>query len=158
MEVTTHDQPVACQGGSFTGYIITDPDTGAVAYKIGGGENGGMIEGALYLIAGLAGLGLLGIGVFVFGFSAFTALAVGSVAVVALTLGNLFKGLSLWVEAFGGKSNFSAGLCNLATYSYSTAIFAFLGLFKSFAKIMENIWISFGMGALPTVFLTPVCA
>ena len=40
---TIHDSPVAYAGGTFVGYTIIDPVTGAGAYKIGGGENGGVL-------------------------------------------------------------------------------------------------------------------
>jgi hypothetical protein len=43
MEITAHEQPVSFYGSSQVGYIILDPQTGAGAYKIGGGENGGEI-------------------------------------------------------------------------------------------------------------------
>jgi hypothetical protein len=45
MEITAHEQPVNFYGSSQVGYIILDPETGAGAYKIGGGENGGYIFG-----------------------------------------------------------------------------------------------------------------
>ena len=38
--VTVHTQPVSYAGGSFTGYIVTDPTTGAGAYLLGNGTNG----------------------------------------------------------------------------------------------------------------------
>jgi hypothetical protein len=44
-EVITHTDAVSVPGWSGAGYIITDPDTGAGAYKIAGGANGGTIEG-----------------------------------------------------------------------------------------------------------------
>ncbi len=43
-EVITHTDPVSVPGWTGAGYIITDPDTGAGAYKIAGGANGGMID------------------------------------------------------------------------------------------------------------------
>ena len=49
---TIHDSPVAYAGGTFVGYTIIDPVTGAGAYRIGGGENGGIIiYGVLALIS-----------------------------------------------------------------------------------------------------------
>lgn len=42
--VTAHESPVQYVGSTFVGYIILDPVTGAGAYKIGGGENGGILE------------------------------------------------------------------------------------------------------------------
>ena len=40
---TIHDSPVVYAGGAFVGYTVVDPVTGAGAYKIGGGENGGLL-------------------------------------------------------------------------------------------------------------------
>ncbi len=42
-EVITHTDAVSVPGWSGAGYIITDPDTGAGAYKIAGGGNGGYL-------------------------------------------------------------------------------------------------------------------
>ncbi len=44
MEITAHELPVNFYGSSQVGYVIIDPSTGAGAYKIGGGENGGEIS------------------------------------------------------------------------------------------------------------------
>lgn len=41
--VTVHEAPIAVSGWTGTGYIIDDPATGAGAYKISGGANGGWI-------------------------------------------------------------------------------------------------------------------
>jgi hypothetical protein len=43
-EVTVHQSPINQSGWTGTGYIITDPATGAGAYKISGGANGGFLE------------------------------------------------------------------------------------------------------------------
>jgi hypothetical protein len=43
-EVITHTDAVSVPGWSGAGYIITDPDTGAGAYKIAGGGNGSYIS------------------------------------------------------------------------------------------------------------------
>ena len=47
---TIHEAPVAYQGSTFVGYTIIDPVTGAGAYKISGGENGGLIFLGLLLV------------------------------------------------------------------------------------------------------------
>ena len=39
-EVTVHQSPITQSGWTGSGYIITDPETGAGAYKISGGANG----------------------------------------------------------------------------------------------------------------------
>src|SRR5690606_19697677 len=41
-EVTAHEKPDSFFGSSQVGYILLDPDTGAGAYRIGGGENVGL--------------------------------------------------------------------------------------------------------------------
>lgn len=60
MEVTVHQTDITAHGWTGSGYIILDPETGAGAYKISGGANGGglilLFTGmALVLIAVLAG-------------------------------------------------------------------------------------------------------
>lgn len=40
-QVTVHEAKVTISGWQGAGYIIADPETGAAAYKIGSGENGG---------------------------------------------------------------------------------------------------------------------
>jgi hypothetical protein len=54
--VTVHEAPIAVSGWTGTGYIIDDPATGAGAYKISGGANGGAF------IFKAAGAGLIIIG------------------------------------------------------------------------------------------------
>jgi hypothetical protein len=39
--VTVHESPVTISGWTGSGYVVGDPDTGAGAYKISGGANGG---------------------------------------------------------------------------------------------------------------------
>ncbi len=48
--VTAHEKPVDFFGQKTTGYIIQDPETGAGAYLIGQGENGGLLTGLGYVI------------------------------------------------------------------------------------------------------------
>ncbi|MEW5837733.1 MAG: hypothetical protein AB1717_02740 [Pseudomonadota bacterium] len=43
MEVTVHQADITANGWTGSGYIILDPETGAGAYKISGGANGGNI-------------------------------------------------------------------------------------------------------------------
>lgn len=44
-EVIVHTDPITVPGWKGAGYIITDPQTGAGAWKIGGGANGGQLDG-----------------------------------------------------------------------------------------------------------------
>lgn len=43
-EVTVHERPVSYEGWLGEGYVILDPNTGAGAYKISGGQNGGAAQ------------------------------------------------------------------------------------------------------------------
>jgi hypothetical protein len=52
-EVITHTDAVSVTGWSGAGYIILDPDTGAGAYKISGGANGGWIIIVTFLVLAL---------------------------------------------------------------------------------------------------------
>ena len=52
--VTVHERPIDFYGNSQIGYVILDPETGAGAYKIGGGENGAEIASAFSGIYGWA--------------------------------------------------------------------------------------------------------
>lgn len=63
---TVHEQPVSFYGGNNVGYLILDPTTGAGAYKIAGGLNGGFVDadtasiwGFLGFAAGMIGAGLV---------------------------------------------------------------------------------------------------
>jgi hypothetical protein len=47
-EVTVHQSPITQSGWTGTGYIITDPATGAGAYKISGGANGAELANAYW--------------------------------------------------------------------------------------------------------------
>ncbi|WP_441003461.1 transglutaminase-like domain-containing protein [Pseudocolwellia agarivorans] len=46
-EVTIHQEPINAFGWTGTGYLIIDPDSGAGAYKISGGANGGALTTAM---------------------------------------------------------------------------------------------------------------
>jgi len=51
-----HDSPVSFQGENLVGYILLDQSTGAAAFKISGGANGGKLFGFLF---GLAAIGAI---------------------------------------------------------------------------------------------------
>ena len=60
-EVTVHQSPITQSGWTGSGYIITDPATGAGAYKISGGANGAALIGA-FVFGVLAIIGILSFG------------------------------------------------------------------------------------------------
>ncbi len=49
-EVTVHQAPITYAGWTGEGYIIIDPETGAGAYKISGGENGGALLATTFTV------------------------------------------------------------------------------------------------------------
>lgn len=55
---TAHEEPIDFAGGTNTGYLLIDPDTGAGAYLIAGGANGGFLDSDLADILGVVGFGV----------------------------------------------------------------------------------------------------
>ena len=54
---TAHEQPISFAGGTNTGYLLIDPETGAGAYLISGGLSGGfLVVFALFAFVIIAGL------------------------------------------------------------------------------------------------------
>jgi hypothetical protein len=112
MEITAHEQPVNFYGSSQIGYIILDPQTGAGAYKIGGGENGGAIFGFYAdffsnfgtYSEGVGRIGALGFGKFFFGLGGLISKIGGVLQVLANMLqvveSCIAAGASVW-QFFG---------------------------------------------------------
>lgn len=50
-EVSVHEKDISINGWSGSGYVILDPDTGAGAYKLDGGTNGGAVPSCVGLVA-----------------------------------------------------------------------------------------------------------
>ncbi|MBL7251380.1 transglutaminase-like domain-containing protein [Alloalcanivorax marinus] len=101
-EVTAHERPVNFHGRASVGYTVLDPDTGAGAYLIASGENGGdlideYLSTLLALVgtlvseikagwAGVAGKALGGLGVLVDFFSNLSSCGWGVSAFIAITM------------------------------------------------------------------------
>ena len=92
-EVITHTDAVSVPGWSGAGYIIFDPQTGDGAYKIGGGQNGGLLGGAVAFI------GIAFLAAFAAPFTAIWALAA---AISALIVGVLIGLAAVEIENQGG--------------------------------------------------------
>jgi hypothetical protein len=86
-EVIVHADPITVPGWRGAGYIIFDPQTGAGAWKIGGGANGG------YLFAADLSATIFGI---LFSFKTMLAQIWGAEAIskILLRASNVFVGLS----------------------------------------------------------------
>lgn len=88
---TTHDRPVNFAGGTNTGYILIDPETGAGAYLIAGGENGGFLVAlVITILAVLASLALISGG-----------FVVAGIALFLWEIINFF----FWIDAINNASN-----------------------------------------------------
>ncbi|WP_151032737.1 hypothetical protein [Cellvibrio sp. KY-GH-1] len=149
---TAHEARINFNGWVGEGYTLIDPNTGAGGYMISGGGNG-----AIFVMLGLAGLLMVGIGLLAFGFVGIALAAPLIFAAIAISLANLFRGLSLLSDSLGFSELTEAKLCNLATYSYTAGLFALLGRIPILGRLLNNMWAAFVAGAGATVFLTPVC-
>jgi hypothetical protein len=96
-EVTFHERGINAHGFSGTGYIITDPETGAGAYMIEGRGNGGAL--------------IYGIAAFVFAIAALFILAwLGPFAILGYgwMLMLSFASAGAYLDAIGAQVNWSA--------------------------------------------------
>lgn len=55
---TAHERPISFFGGSNTGYLLIDPDTGAGAYLIASGANGSEVKTVIDRLVALLGTGV----------------------------------------------------------------------------------------------------
>ena len=96
-EVTFHERGINAHGFSGTGYIITDPETGAGAYMIEGKGNGGVLfsfltQALLFFLYFLVFVGAFALAVLL------GALLVFLIAIVLPMLGVMFASLSLSIQ------------------------------------------------------------
>ncbi|QKT03858.1 hypothetical protein HUS23_08505 [Ectothiorhodospiraceae bacterium 2226] len=84
-EVVVHASPISVPGWVGAGYVIVDPSTGAGAWKIGGGANGGFLSEDAAGILGFMGfaLGMIGAG---FGAPILVFLAAAIAMIIAVNL------------------------------------------------------------------------
>jgi uncharacterized membrane protein len=99
LHVLVHQNPVSFSGHAVTGYVILDPATGAGAYKISTGDNGGAFWFviALFAIAMAFTLGAL-----------LAAIASGAVLLVLGAIWALYwliDAFSDWVDRIGQAQN-----------------------------------------------------
>lgn len=148
---TAHELQVNFRGWVGSGYLLIDPDTGAGAYKIAGGGNGGFL-----LFIGLVSLFAIGAVIFASGGVGLIGAGPAILAALGFALGNIFRGLSLILEATGNNAA-AAVLCNLSAYTYSAGAFALIGLLGIFGRLLSNMWTNFAAGGFATALLTPLC-
>jgi len=121
-EVTVHQAPITQSGWTGSGYIITDPGTGAGAYKIVGGANGGWLVGLAEVCAIIV-------------MAAFLIVEAGGL----IASGSILIGIPLLAIELYAAYAFVAGLENVQTpnqlnqLAASTVITQIVGLFPAYA-------------------------
>jgi hypothetical protein len=152
MEVTTHQQPVNFFGNQSVGYILLDPNTGAGAYRIGGGENGSELYDYAY-----SALNIIGFGVNVGG------TLVETLAVVLGAIDDVMKKVFKGVAVFGlitsiidvlykcagaglGKGEFMIQM--IQHVAVFIAIVAIASLFTPLMGILLAAWSSYFLGLI----------
>lgn len=107
MEVTTHQAEISVNGWTGSGYIILDPETGAGAYKIGGGANGAILLLfiasllAVFMLYSISAMGIVTLGPTLLLLSPAFALILGALYIFlndpnTMTLGEFFLNLSFF--------------------------------------------------------------
>ena len=135
-EVITHTDPVSVPGWQGAGYVITDMDTGAGAWKIGGGLNGSFFIG---LFIGITLVALL-----IAAIASGTVLAVASV-IAAIGINGAFLSilsLDLSNEEFDPFCFASGILWGMSAVFF---VFGLVGIVGS--SILAAITAAIGLGA-----------
>lgn len=99
-EVTFHPSQITIDGWTGSGYLIIDPETGAGAYKIGGGANGGFVGKAIFALT----LTVIAIAIIL---PVIIMLAEGITILSLVTLGFAVKNAKDYVRGLGKVSSFS---------------------------------------------------
>jgi transglutaminase-like putative cysteine protease len=107
-EVTVHDRDIFKNGWTGAGYIILDPETGAGAYKIEGGNNGAWL-GALSIFAWLFSLIMVGT-------------PLGLWAILVSTVAGMFANILACVSSGGDATNTVIAYTVLALVSLTAAL------------------------------------
>ena len=130
---TAHEQPVFFAGSFSTGYLLIDPITGAGAYKIAGGANGGLISTLYSVLIYLASA----VGGFADGFRGTGATSnlvklFGRLGYWALGIGVILTGLSIFTDdslAFSDQlGQFSVNLAGAAAAGIAAGFIAGIAL------------------------------
>ena len=149
MEVTVHQSDISVSGWTGSGYIILDPETGAGAYKISGGMNGGWLSG-LDNNAGIIGLlaAMLGSLTFTTGFMPFLIpLLAFTIAAALFTVG-----LIMFLDSMdGGPCDAGAFTAYIALGIVAVTLGVLMG---SLGTVVIALWFSgfLADGAIRSVF------
>ncbi|QTD43726.1 hypothetical protein [Ottowia testudinis] len=102
LEVTIHERPITESGWKGSGYILIDPSTGAGAYEIEGGAQGGWLSLAA---AALEGIATIAVGALI---TSFFLMALGKAALVSVSFVAvviIIAGIAYFLAHFYDKEN-----------------------------------------------------
>jgi len=161
-EVTAHEKPVRFFGKSSIGYTVLDPETGAGAYLIGGGENGGdiltAVSGILGWLSGITSAGDNGKPIFDGGYkslykAAQAAKFLGIAALLAEAFLTLTDSSLSWSNKLGRLSG--AMFAFASTTLVIGAAFAFAGpVFAAIIGVVFAIFMSVLLSAFYSRYLS----
>ena len=142
--VTAHEQSINFNGWIGEGYIIIDPATGAGAYKIAGGGNGGLLTGLAAFLDGLSWIALAFVG------SGTLAGLLGSIigpviAMVASAI-NLLTTIAAWGLVCGDPAAVALFSFLAIAMSIIGVILGFMGVFG----VLAGLAIAIGMQVIAT--------
>lgn len=128
---TTHELPIDFSGGTNTGYLLLDPQTGAGAYLIASGASGGFLSSDFADFLGFAGFagGLIGAG-FGIPLLSFIAAAIALILIVSFVLE--YRAINHRCDGLGG-------ILGLAVIAGLVGIFA--------SPLMAVVWLYVGVVA-----------
>jgi transglutaminase-like putative cysteine protease len=129
--VTVHEKAVRIGSWSGSGYLILDPDTGAGAYKIEGGMNGGGVEIAKFLASAV---GML---LFFAGTAAVSPFLLGLFAMVALFVA-LYSALLKATEILDEGGNCAAAVAEMY-FGIASTLAILSTLFHISSKSVEGL-------------------
>jgi len=136
--VTTHEALVDFHGSLTAGYIIEDPTTGAAAYKISGGSNGGGILGSVLAALGWLAVALSG-GVDI------VKTLLGTLKVVApffSILNKLLPGVGALITVLGAINNCkNLKIAAVPAIAFMIAIMVLLGVILPLATFLGPLFL-----------------
>ncbi|MCY4045688.1 MAG: transglutaminase-like domain-containing protein [Cellvibrionales bacterium] len=142
----THQGYLDFYGTQAAGYLLLDPDTGAGAYKIASGSNGGLTlmtvgAGQIYASGFIIFLAATGTTVATGGLAAPAAyglFTLASIASIASGLSNILRGLAFILDLLG-EEDAADFLCSGSQKALSISISALIGVFLALGLLQETV-------------------
>jgi hypothetical protein len=146
--VTAHEQRINFNGWVGEGYTIIDPTTGAGAYKIAGGGNGGVLTGLASFLDGLSWISLAFVGSGTL--SGLLGSAIGPVIALVASAINLLTTIAAWGLVCGDAAA-------VALFSFLAIAMSVIGLILGFMGPI-GILVGFGIAIAMQVIATRLSA